>query len=194
MTLVCLEMRCSCGSNSDSISSNSNPSWFVEISVTTDSKSRGRPSRITSSCSWIDTVSPMNSKESVIFFILTKNSAMDLSPFFVFRSSDLKCRDWALILAWEWWCTFSQSCHVWRQPRTLARIGADNESWSQAKSNWSCSSVSTTYTWDFRFLPLYLHQWGGIRSEFEARCKSYVVCACGALASPVEAILENYHC
>lgn len=69
---------------------------------------------VKNNCSWGDTVSPMERSESMIVLIRVKNSATDLSPFFVLRSSDCNWRTCASVFAWEWWWTFSQSCQVYR--------------------------------------------------------------------------------
>lgn len=89
---VILVDRVSCASSSDSISSNSNHYCFADIKVTIDSNSMGSPSRMTSICSWWETISPIENRASVLFFIRAKKSEMDSSPFLVLHNSDLSWR------------------------------------------------------------------------------------------------------
>lgn len=93
--------RCSCVRNRDLISSNWNQPILLLIKVTRNSNSFGNPSRITSSCSCVETNSPMDISESEIVLICVRNSVIDRKPLFVLRSFVRNCRAFALVLDWK---------------------------------------------------------------------------------------------
>lgn len=109
------------------ISSNANQSIFQLMSVTRDSNSRGNPTRITSSCTWIETDSPNDINESNIFLIPWRNLEIISIPVFEVRSSVCSCFARTFIFEWKSWWIFSQSFQVWRQPITWDKIGGDRD-------------------------------------------------------------------